>query len=112
MYLNKCLWCLKKREKLTACKVRSVIYFLNVSGYQFRFKQDQIHHQIYYIYGGHAMTNSIIRRFMQLFNQIQENMHTELQLSFLSEDLVQKKFKINKQFIITSLSLYFPQNCA
>jgi transposase len=67
------------------------------------------------MYGEHAMSDSIVRRWVRHFNEGRENVHDDLrsgQPSVVKEDLVcavEEKIQENKQFTILSLSLHFPQ---
>jgi len=55
----------KKIENPTACKMRSVISFLNAKN----MKPGEIHRQLCDVYGEHAMSSSVVRRWVQLFNE-------------------------------------------
>jgi len=61
------------------------------------------------------MSNSVVWRWVQLFNEGRENVHDDPrsgQPSVVNEDLVhavEKKIRENRRFTITSLSLHFPQ---
>jgi hypothetical protein len=47
----------KKLEKPAACEMLSVICFLNARN----MKLADIHHQLYEMYGEHAMSDSVVR---------------------------------------------------
>ena len=100
----------KKIENTTACDMRSVICFLNVKN----MKLAEIC-QLCDLYGEHAMSSSMVWRWVQLFNEGHENVHDELWscgLSVVNEDLVhtfEEKIRENRWFTIRSLSLHFPQ---
>jgi len=61
------------------------------------------------------MSSSVVRRWVQLFNEGRENVHDDLRSgspSVVNEDLVRavkEKIRENRRFTITSLSLHFPQ---
>jgi hypothetical protein len=103
---------LKEIEKPTACEMQSVIHFLNARN----MKLADIHCQLCEVYGEHAMSDSMVWRWVRNFNEAGKNVHDDLrsvQLSVVNEDLVQaveKKIQDNRQFIISSLSLTFPQH--
>ena len=65
--------------------------------------------------GEHAMSSSMLRRWVRLFNEGHKNIYDDLwsgQLSVVNGDLVRSfevKFRDNRWFTITSLSLHFPQ---
>ena len=82
-----CVYNGKKTENPTACDMRSVIRFLNVK----KVKLAEIHHQLCDLYGEHAMSSSVARRWVQLFNEGRKYLHYDLwsgRLSVVSEDLV------------------------
>jgi len=101
----------KKIENPAACEMRSVIRFLNVKN----MKPAEIHQQLCDVYGEHAMSSSMVRRWVRLFNERCENVHYDQRSgrpSVVNEDLVcavEEKIRENRQFTITSLSLHFPQ---
>jgi hypothetical protein len=99
-----------KIKKPTACEMRSVIHFLNARN----MKLAAIHHQLCEVYGEHAMSDSMICRWVRHFNEGCKNVH-DLRSSWpsvVNEDLmyaVEEKIQKNRQFTISSLSLHFPQ---
>ena len=101
----------KKIETPAACEMRSVIRFLKAKN----MKPAEIHRQHCDVYGEHAMSSSMVRRWVRLFNEGRENMHDDPRSgrpSIVNEDLVravEEKIRENKRFTITSLSLHFPQ---
>ena len=101
----------KKIETPTACEMRSVIHFLNVKN----MKLAEIHCQLCDVYGEHAISSSMVRRWVRLFNEGCENVHDDPwsgRPSVVNEDLVravEEKIRENRWFTITSLSLHFPQ---
>jgi len=97
----------KKLENPTACEMRSVICFLNVKN----MKLSEIR-QFCDLYGDHAMSSSVVWRWVWLLNEGHKNVHG-LWIGWLcvvNEDLVhavEEKIRENRQFTITSLSLHF-----
>jgi len=75
----------------------------------------EIHRQLCDVYGEHAMSGSVVRRWVRLFNEGRENMHDDPRSgrpSVVNEDLVRavkEKIRENRRFTITPLSLHFPQ---
>jgi len=77
----------KKIEYPAACEMRSVICFLNAKN----MTPTEIHRQLCDVCGEHAMSNSVVRRWVRLFNEGRENMHDDTRsgLPFVvNEDLV------------------------
>ena len=77
-------------------------------------KPTEIHHQLCDVYGEHAMSSSMVRRWVRLFNEGRQNVHDDPRsgrLSVVNEDFVhavKEKIRENR-FTIMSLSLHFPQ---
>jgi uncharacterized Zn finger protein len=100
----------KKIKKPAACEMWSVIHFLNARN----MKPADIHCQLCKVYGEHAMSDSVAR-WVRYFNELRENVYEDLRSSrpsMVNEDLVrevEEKIQENRQFIISSLSLHFPQ---
>ena len=96
----------KKIETPAACEMRSVIRFLNAKN----MKPAEIHRQLCDVYGEHAMSSSIVRRWVRLFNEGRETVHDDPRSgrpSVVNEDLVravEEKIRENRRFTITSLS--------
>jgi len=101
----------KKIENPAACEMRSVILFLNAKST----KPAEIHRQLCDVYEEHAMSSSMLRRWVRLFNERRENVHDDPlsgRPSVVNEDLVravEEKIRENRRFTITLLSLHFPQ---
>jgi len=77
----------KKTEDTAACEMRSVIRFLNAKN----MKSAEIHRQRCDVYGEHAMSSSMVRRWVRLFNEGRENVHDDPRSgrpSVVNEDLV------------------------
>jgi transposase len=77
----------KKIEMPAACEMRSVIQFLNARN----MKPADIHRQLCEAYGEHAMSDSMVRRWVRHFNEGRENMHDDPRSSRppeINEDLV------------------------
>jgi len=92
----------KKVETPAACEMRSVIRFLNVKN----MKPAEIHRQLCDVYGEHAMSSSMVRRWVRLFHEGRENVHDDPRSgrpSVVNEDLV-RAVEENRRFTITSLS--------
>jgi hypothetical protein len=101
----------KKIDKPAACGMPSVIRFLNSRN----IKPANIHHQLCEVYGEHAMSDSMARRWIRHFNERCENVHDDprsSRLPVVNEDLVRAVEEIiqeNRRFTISSLCLHFPQ---
>jgi len=101
----------KKIENPAAREMWSVIRFLNAKNV----KPTEIHCQLCDVYGEHAMSSSMVRRWVQLFSEGCENVHDDPRSgrpSVVNEDLVravEEKIRENRRFTIMSLSLHFPQ---
>jgi transposase len=63
----------KKIEKPAACEMRSVIRFLKARN----MKPADIHRQLCEAYGEHAVSYSMMRRWVRHFNEERENMHDD-----------------------------------
>ena len=63
----------KKIENPAACEMRSVIRFLNAKN----MKAAEIHRQLCDVYGEHAMSSSMVRRWVRLFNEGRESVHDD-----------------------------------
>jgi len=91
--------------------MRSVIRFLNAEN----MTPAETHRQLCDVYGEHAMSSSVVRRWVRLFNEGRENVHDDPRSgrpSVVNEDLlraVEEKIRENRCFTITPLSLHFPQ---
>ena len=65
VYASCCVFIVfKKIESPAACEMRSVIRFLNAKN----MKPAEIHRQICDVHGEHAMSSSVLRRCVRLFN--------------------------------------------
>lgn len=100
----------KKIETPAACEIRSVIRFLNARGT----KPVEIYRQICDVYGEEAMSDSMVRRWVRLFNEGRKNVHDDERSgrpSLVNDDMVravEEKIKENRRFTMTELSLDFP----
>jgi hypothetical protein len=83
-------------------------------------KSDDIRRQLCEVHEEHAMSDSMVRRWVRHFNQGRENVHDDPRSgrpSMVNEDLVnedlvnavEETIQENRLFIISSLSLHFPQ---
>jgi len=101
----------KKIEFPASCEMRHVIRFLNTKNVT----PADIRRQLCDVYGEHAMSSSMVRRWVRMFNEGRENVHDDPRsgrLSMVNEDLVRAvegKIKENRLFTITPFSLHFPQ---
>lgn len=100
----------KKIETPATCEIRSVIRFLNARGT----KPVEIYRQICDVYGEEAMSDSMVRRWVRLFNEGRKNVHDDERSgrpSLVNDDMVravEEKIKENRRFTMTELSLDFP----
>jgi len=75
----------------------------------------EIHHQICQVYGDNAMSDGMVRKWVQVFSEGRENMPDEAQSgrpSLVNDDLVRKvneRVCDDRCFTISDLSLHFPQ---
>jgi len=95
----------------TNCEIRSVIRFLNTRNVL----PSEIHQQICQVYGDNAISDGMVRKWVRMFNEGQDNVHDEAQSgrpSLVNDDLVHKvngRVRDNRRFTISHLSLHFPQ---
>jgi len=67
------------------------------------------------VYGDNVMSDDMVRKWVRMFNEGQENMHDEVlsgRPSFVNDDVVRKineRVRDDGCFIISNLSLYIPQ---
>ena len=75
----------------------------------------EIHHQICQVYGDNAMGGGMVRKWVRMFSEGQENVHDEAQSgcpSLVNDNLVRKVNKRvcdDRRITISDLSLHFPQ---
>jgi hypothetical protein len=99
----------KKIKKPAVCEMRPVIHFLNARNV----KPADIHRQLCEVYGEHAVSDSMVWRWVRHFNEGRKNVHDDLQSgrrSVVNEDLVravEEKIQENRRFTISSLSCIF-----
>jgi len=60
-------------EGAADCEIQSVIHFLNARNVL----PSEIHHRICQVYGDDAMSDGMVRKWAQMFNEERENMHDE-----------------------------------
>jgi transposase len=78
-------------------------------------KSANIHGQLCKVYAEHAMSDSMVRRWVRHFNEGRKNAHDDLRSgrsSVVNEDLVrvvEEKIQENRRFTFSSFSLYFAQ---
>ena len=63
----------KTTEGATDCEIRSVIRFLNARNVL----PSEIHHHICQVYGDNAMSDGMVRKWVRMLIEGQENMHDE-----------------------------------
>jgi len=101
----------KTIEGAANCEIRPVIRFLNARNVL----PSEIHHQICQVYGDNAMCGGMVRKWLRMFNEGQENVHDAVQSghpSVVNDDLVRKvnkRVRNDRRFTISGLSLQFPQ---
>ena len=109
VYASCCVFIMfKKIENPATCEMRSVIRFLNVKN----MKPGEIHCQLCDVYGEHAMSSSMVRRWVRLFNEDAKMcmMICGAANRLVNQGLlpaVEEKIRENRRFTITSLSLHF-----
>ena len=92
-------------------EIRSVISFLSARNVL----PSEIHHQICQVYGNNAKSDGMVRNWVRMFSEGQENVHDEARIgrpSLVNDDLVRKVNEIvrdDRLFTISDLSLHFPQ---
>jgi len=62
-----------KIDNPAACEMRPVIRFLKAKN----LTPAEIHRQLCDVYGEHAMSSSVVRRWVRLFNEGRENVHDD-----------------------------------
>jgi hypothetical protein len=78
VYASSCVFTMfKKIKKAAACEIQSVICFLNARN----MKQADIHRQVGEVYGEHAMSDSMVRRWAKCFNEGRKNVHDDARSS-------------------------------
>jgi len=88
-----------------------LIRFLNARNVLSR----EIHHQICQLYDDNAMSDGMVRKWVQMFNEGRENVHDEARSgrpSLANDDLVRKvneRVRDDRRFTVSDLSLHFPQ---
>jgi len=101
----------KTIEGATDCGIWSVIRFLDARNVL----PSESHYQICQVYGDNVMSDGMVRKWVQMFNEGRENVHNEMQSgcpSLVNDDLVRKvneRVHDNRRFTIFYLSLHFPQ---
>ena len=101
----------KTIEGAVDCEIRPVIHFLNARNVL----PSEIHHQICQVYGDNAMSDGMVRKWLQMFSEGRENVHNEMQSgcpSLVNDDLVYKvneRVRDDRRLTISDLSLHFPQ---
>jgi len=97
----------KTIEGATDCEIQFVIRFLNAR----HVLPSEIRHQICQVYGDNAMSDGMVRKWVRMFNEGQENVHDEAQSgrpSLENDDLVRK---VNKECVMTDISQFLICPC-
>jgi len=101
----------KTIEGAADSEIRPVIRFLNARNVL----PSEFHRQICQVYGDNAMSDGMVRKWVRMFNEGQENVHNEARSgrpSLVNDDLVRKvneRVGDDRRFTISDLSLHFPQ---
>jgi len=101
----------KPIEGAADCEIWSIIRFLSVRNVL----PSEIHRQICQVYSDIAMSDSMVRKWVRMFNEGRENVHDEARSgrpSLVNDDLVRKInewVRDDRRFTISDLSLNFPQ---
>ena len=101
----------KTIEGAADCEIQSLIHFLKARNVL----PSEIHHHICQVYGDNGMSDSIVRKWVQMFNEGQENVHDKARSgrpSLVNDDLmckVNERVRDDRLFTISDLSLHFPQ---
>jgi len=101
----------KTTEGAADCEIQSVIHFLNARNVL----PSEIHHQICQVYGDNAMSDGMVRKWVRMFYEGQENVHDEARSgrpSLVNDNLVHKvnkRVRDDRRFTISDLSLHFPE---
>jgi len=66
----------KTAEGAADCEIRSVILFFNARNVL----PSEIHHQICQVYDDNAMSDDMVRKWVRMFNERQENVHDEVSI--------------------------------
>ena len=75
----------------------------------------EIHHQICQMYGDNPMSDGMVRKWVRMFSEGQENVHDDVRIgcpSLVNDDLVRKvneRVRDDIRFTTSILSLHFPQ---
>jgi len=99
----------KTIEGAAECEIRSVIRFLKARNVL----SNEIHHQIYQVYGDNAMSDGMVRKWVRMFKEGRENVHDEARSgrpSLVNDDLVRKvneREHDDRCFTISDLPLHF-----
>jgi len=100
----------KTVEGAADCEIQSVIGFLNSRNVL----PSEIHHQICQVYGDNVLSDGMVRKCVQMFNEGRENVRDEARSgrpSLVNDDLVRKvnkRVRDDRCFTISDLSLHFP----
>jgi len=101
----------KPIEGAADCEIWCVIRFLNARNVL----QSAIRHQICQVYGDYALSDGMVRNWVQMFNEGRENVHDEVQSgspSLVNDGLVcnvKERARDDRSVTISDMSLHFPQ---
>jgi len=101
----------KTTEGTADSEMPSVIHFLNARNVL----PSESHHQICQVYGDNATSDGMVRKWVRMFNEGQENVHDEARSGrpyLVNDDLVRKvneRVHDDRRFTISDLSLHFSQ---
>jgi len=102
----------KTIEGAVDCEIWSVISFLNAR----KALPSEIHHQICQVYGDNAMNDGMVRKWVWMFNEGQQNVHNEVwsgRPSLVNWDLVHKvneRVCDNRRLYETLLKFFLQRN--
>jgi len=101
----------KTIEGAADCEIQSAIWFLNARNVL----PSEIHQQICQVYGDNAMSDGMVRKWVQMFHEGRENVHDEARSgrpSLVNDYFVRKakeRVRDDRRFTISDLSLHFSQ---
>ena len=79
----------KTIEGAADCEIRPVIRFLNARNVL----PSEIHHQICQVHGDNEMSDGMVRKCVQMYNEVRQNVHDEARSGrppLVNDDLVRK----------------------
>jgi len=97
----------KTIEGAADCEMRSVIRFLNARNVL----PSEIHHQICQVYDDNAMSDGMVRKFFQMFNEGRENVHDEAQVGVNLWRMIIWCVRSTKECVTTDVSQFLICPC-